>query len=468
MTLDARTLAQVVSELEPLRGARVQRVDVIAEREVVIELRSPGRTLRLLLSARPGQGRISIVAERPPRAIAGGDLQRRLRRCLEGRRLYGISSERRTVRIDLGEYVLEARIDGGSDAFLVRPSSGGEAPPPPESLPLSFPASEAVSRRYGASACDGVERAMLRAVERRRRKAQRLLERLTTDQGKLESLLAGRRLGELLKPYVGSIRRGDRSVVVTDWASGGKIEIPLDPAISPQKNLERMFERARKADRGLPIIAHRRNEIERELEALHRDRIEIEQAGPDALAALAARMFADSPDARGTPRAGRVNLTRSRNELSEGPLKKKRRVAEQWARRFEAADGTEILVGKGARGNDRLTLSIARGDDVWLHASGTSGAHVIVRVPKGGKPGAGALADGAQLAAHYSGRKGETKVEVVYTEARHVRKRKGDPPGRVSVSRGRTILVRVEPDRLARLFGRDDVVPPRGGEPVDG
>jgi predicted ribosome quality control (RQC) complex YloA/Tae2 family protein len=61
------------------------------------------------------------------------------------------------------------------------------------------------------------------------------------------------------------------------------------------------------------------------------------------------------------------------------------------------------------------------------------------------------LLDAATLAADSSGQKKDDKVEVTYTKAKNVHPIKGAPPGLVSVAKGRTILVRMEPARLSRL-----------------
>ena len=61
------------------------------------------------------------------------------------------------------------------------------------------------------------------------------------------------------------------------------------------------------------------------------------------------------------------------------------------------------------------------------------------------------LLDAATLAAASSGQKQDDKVEVTYTQAKNVHPLKGAPPGLVSVAKGRTILVRMEPERLKRL-----------------
>jgi len=105
------------------------------------------------------------------------------------------------------------------------------------------------------------------------------------------------------------------------------------------------------------------------------------------------------------------------------------------AREFER-DGWEILVGKGARDNDVLTFEVADRDDLWLHVSGWSGSHVIIRVPDGaGEPPREVVDYAARLAAwHSKGRGAKGKVEVHVCRAGDVRKRRGAPAGQVELS----------------------------------
>ena len=105
-------------------------------------------------------------------------------------------------------------------------------------------------------------------------------------------------------------------------------------------------------------------------------------------------------------------------------------------RKFER-DGWEIFVGKGARDNDVLTFEIADRDDLWLHVSGWSGSHVIVRVPdRAGEPPREVVEYAARLAAwHSKGRGAKGKVEVHVCRVGDVRKRRGSPAGQVELSR---------------------------------
>ncbi|HET8655741.1 MAG TPA: NFACT RNA binding domain-containing protein [Longimicrobiaceae bacterium] len=105
-------------------------------------------------------------------------------------------------------------------------------------------------------------------------------------------------------------------------------------------------------------------------------------------------------------------------------------------RRFEV-EGFEILVGKGAAENDRLTFRVARPNDLWLHAAGFAGSHVVVRNPDALPEIPRAVVErAAQLAAHHSkASEARGKVEVHVCRAADVRKPRGFPPGKVELRR---------------------------------
>ena len=73
-------LSALVAELRPLVGARIQKVDVVDDGELVLELRVPGRTLRLLVVTRADAPRVHLVDARPPKLLMPGALQGLLER----------------------------------------------------------------------------------------------------------------------------------------------------------------------------------------------------------------------------------------------------------------------------------------------------------------------------------------------------------------------------------------------------
>lgn len=113
------------------------------------------------------------------------------------------------------------------------------------------------------------------------------------------------------------------------------------------------------------------------------------------------------------------------------------------ARLFTSPDGFRILVGKSSEDNDLLSIRLAEPLDFWFHLAGDSGSHVVVlnpdrleRLPRETERLAAALAAG------YSKARKAGQVAVHVAQARDVSKRRGQPPGEVTLARYRTINVK--------------------------
>jgi predicted ribosome quality control (RQC) complex YloA/Tae2 family protein len=113
-------------------------------------------------------------------------------------------------------------------------------------------------------------------------------------------------------------------------------------------------------------------------------------------------------------------------------------------RAFEK-DGFEILVGKSARENDRLTFRVAQLSDLWLHASGYAGSHVVIRNPLKKEIPRDVVECAAQLAAYHSKAQAASgKVDVHVCRVADVRKRADAPPGQVVLKRWDVVKVYVK------------------------
>ena len=120
-----------------------------------------------------------------------------------------------------------------------------------------------------------------------------------------------------------------------------------------------------------------------------------------------------------------------------------------------SADGAEVLVGGSATGNEWVTFHLARPEDVWLHARGVPGAHVILRGGSG-EPTAEMLETAAGIAAAKSAARDAGTVEVDYTLRKYVRKIRGGAAGRVTYRNERTVAV---VPRLPNLDAAGELVP---------
>ena len=294
---------------------------------------------------------------------------------------------------------------------------------------------EVFEARERRSALGEGQKGLLQRLAHVRKRMQRIA-RAERDAAMTDSRAqALQRQAELLKANVHRVSTGDTSVTVEDYLEEGapEVTIELDPRLPPVANMERLFRRAKKLARRVAEAERRGAEARERLARVEASAERIEEAkSPDEIEALAAEV---------AELAGERRTTAS-TQAAAG------------ARQFVSADGWEVLVGRNAEDNDRLTLRWARSDDLWLHVRGVSGSHVVVPVPRGQSTPRDTLVDAATLAAFYSDARGRPRVEVDYTPVKYVRKPRKAPAGAVVLTRHKTLDLRVEPDRLARLLGR--------------
>jgi hypothetical protein len=130
-------------------------------------------------------------------------------------------------------------------------------------------------------------------------------------------------------------------------------------------------------------------------------------------------------------------------------------------RRYRSSGGLEILVGRGAASNDALTFRVAAPEEVWLHARGAAGAHVVLRWSKDEPPPSRDLHEAAALAAWHSKSRGSAVVPVDWTRRKYVRRPRGAAPGLVVVTRADTLMARPDEalERSLRASALVDGVP---------
>ena len=114
------------------------------------------------------------------------------------------------------------------------------------------------------------------------------------------------------------------------------------------------------------------------------------------------------------------------------------------------------MVGRNRRGNEYLSLSAARGSDLWLHARGTPGAHVLIPQRRG-SPAATpeCLQLAANVAVFYSDARSERRADVTVASPKHIIKPRNAPLGAVQLRQEERVVVGFPSDvpddlRLAR------------------
>lgn len=280
-----------------------------------------------------------------------------------------------------------------------------------------------------------------RAVARAEKRAQGLRTQLAESDN--AALL--RAEADLMLAYMHTVKRGSDVMEVPDPHGDGLVAIDLDPALPIAVQAEKRYDKARRMDEGRAITAERLAAAEQELAAVTAARAQLLASGPDDDSSL---LHAE----RELARVGAIPKVREPKTAKAAP-KPKDLVGGENVRRFRSAEGYDILVGRDNHQNDKLTLRIAKGNDLWLHVGGgRPGSHVVVRLPKGKTASLETLLDAGTLAVHFSKARGERRIDVVYTFAKFVRKPKGLPPGAVVPSQTKTITVNLDEARRKRLL----------------
>ena len=111
-------------------------------------------------------------------------------------------------------------------------------------------------------------------------------------------------------------------------------------------------------------------------------------------------------------------------------------------RRYRTSTGWSVWAGRNNKENDVLTHKMSAQNDLWFHAQGYSGSHVVLR-SEGRKeaPSKQTIEEAAALAAYWSKGKTAKKVSVAYTMVKHVTKPRGGTPGQALLRREKTIIV---------------------------
>lgn len=294
-------------------------------------------------------------------------------------------------------------------------------------LDYAFTPRERAATIAGASA--EVSRAVATALDRLRRK----LAAQEAEIAEAETADELRRAGELIAANAPSIERGRSTAQVVDYFDPElrKVEVALDPRLSAHENAQEYFKRYSRAKRRLAAAREHAESTRAELEYLEQVATTIEQAETLEAIEEIRRELVDqgylAPPRRERP-------TTPRGRAASGPLS-------------FSVDDHEVLVGRNNTENDVLTLKVARPDDIWLHARGIPGAHVVIRVgPKGphGVPGE-VLLRAAEIAAYYSKARAASKAAVDYTLRKHVKKPRGARPGMVVYDHEKTIMAAPRP-----------------------
>ena len=199
-----------------------------------------------------------------------------------------------------------------------------------------------------------------------------------------------------------------------------------------------LYKRARKLRRSVAAITPRLELHRQRLEQLEASLTYLEQASSEA-SAIALELLQGIEEELASLLEQRPGSRPQRpaNSTAPNPLE------------LISPGGLRLQVGRNHRQNEWISLRQARRGDVWFHAQECPGSHVVLKASEGvsSEPDLQAAAD---LAAHYSRARGNSRVAVVMVPCEDLQRIAGAGPGTVR-HRGGEVLWG-DPSRAAALL----------------
>ena len=234
-----------------------------------------------------------------------------------------------------------------------------------EFLDLSLLIETALAQAAGESVKDLRSR-LSAVISKQRKRLKKRLEHINAESERQADPERFRILGDLLLASLHLFKRGADSVEVEDYYQSPPVtvNIELDSKATPQENAERYFKLYRKAKRSGEHHARRLQDTKEEQEWLDQAELSLEEAANgDDLYQVQLELET----------AGMLKQTK-------GQLGRRQSVRpEEQLYKTVTPDGWQLFWGKNSRTNDHVSRHMTGPQDLWFHAKGMPGAHLVLK-----------------------------------------------------------------------------------------
>jgi predicted ribosome quality control (RQC) complex YloA/Tae2 family protein len=250
---------------------------------------------------------------------------------------------------------------------------------------------------------------LLKILHQQLKKQEQYIHKSEKKQAEWMSHLDYRQKADIIMANLHHIKPHRQEIELFDFYHNQPVTIRLNPHLSPQKNAEQFYRKAKNQQKEVAMLE---NNITRKKKS----------------AALLQKVIGE------IGMASDLKTLKSLNEKYQIDVESDKKHVTERFKSFEHM-GFRILVGRNAKNNEELTFEYGYKDDLWLHAKDVSGSHVLIKYQAGKSFPRPVIEKAGQLAAYYSKNRHSTVCPVIYTEKKYVRKLKGAPPGTVRVEK---------------------------------
>ena len=245
---------------------------------------------------------------------------------------------------------------------------------------------------------------------------------------------------DLIIGNIYAIKKGDRQAELTDWSEpspdGGFAtrRIKLDPLLSPSENAAKLYKKYTKLKKAKEELTKQTAIAREELEYLQTVRDSLSRAENESDIAGIREELVSAGYIRGEKGQERKKAPGRKISFAE----------------YETRGGFRVLCGRNNLQNEEISFRRSEPGDIWFHAKGVPGSHVLLKTGGGAVPDAD-MTDAAEIAAYNSDAGNGGGVSVDYTDVKNLKKPGGARPGFVTYRTYRTAFVTPDPEKIAAM-----------------
>ena len=232
-------------------------------------------------------------------------------------------------------------------------------------------------------------------IERKIKKQRKIIEKAESEVEKSKDYEEIKNFGDLILSNIYKIKPGDKILLAQDYVTGNEIKIKLDENLTPSQNAQKYYKNYSKNKKTFEFAKKRLDEARDYLEFL-----------------IEAQMSAELIETSEELREFRENFEKEKPILKSKTIQKIENIK---------INDFDIFIGKNHFQNDYLLSKIASPEDIWLHLKDEPSAHIIIK-KREKEIDEKTIFEAAKLVKYYSKARNSSKVCVIYTQRKFVRK----------------------------------------------
>ncbi|MBR1943473.1 NFACT family protein [bacterium] len=232
-------------------------------------------------------------------------------------------------------------------------------------------------------------------ISHRLKKAQNSLEKIERQLKKEKNADKYRKYGDLIMANIYNLKDFQSLCTLTDWETNQEISIPLDETKTLKDNANRYFKLYNKSKRSTEKLLELKEELTNEIGYCTQTLYTIDFAEDMAI------------------------LNEIKQEVFPEYETKKSEISKIEERTIF---NHKVFVGKNNKQNDYIISKLAKEDDLWFHTHTCAGSHVLLKLNANEQPNDELIFECAKLAKQYSQGANSSKIGVIYTKRKYLRK----------------------------------------------